>query len=141
MRSAGQRRLGGLTLAELPVEGQVVWHRIVNLRRAGGVARLHYGFEFLEVGHDCLGALTGSEQTLRHHHRKGLADVVDPVHRQRRMRRRHHVRPVFLFDQPAAGQITKPVRRHVGAGEHRFDAVDLQRAARVDGRDACPRIG
>ena len=128
-------------VAEFPVVGLVVRYRFVDLVRRSGRCQIDDGGKFLEVRFHRFRAVLGGFQGFADDHRVGFADVVDRLGRDRRMRRRDHVRAVLRLHQPAAGQVADFVGGEIRSREDRHDPVRCRCRRRVHAVDLRPCVG
>ena len=135
-----ERGIRGRLVAEFPVVALVVGGRLVQLVALVGGRHIHHRRQFVEVRDHRLRAVPRGLQRVGDDQSVGFADVVDALHRERRMRRLNHVRAVLRLHEPAARQVADPIRREVRAGIDGDDARHPQGRVRVDAADRCPRM-
>ena len=121
---ARARRVGGLAVAQVPDEGEVVLRFRVDLRRPFGDRLRHLGHrrQFAVAHLDQLGGVLRLFHGLCDHAGDAVADVAHRAGRQHRVRRLVHGLAGVEVDRPRARQAAEPVSLDVRAREHRDDA-------------------
>ena len=142
MRGGLDRGVGGGGVADRPVIDQIAVGFRMQLRRAGLERLRGVGDRrLLGVGDgDGLGRVARLALGLGHHDHHRVADIADPVDRQRRPGAHLHRRAVLGMDHPAADQIADAVRLELAAGQHADDARHAFRRLDVDPDDVGMRM-
>ena len=148
-----------MRLGEGAGHGPGVAHRAVDAdvgaalgpqsRQVGGPAGVDHRLEGPVGDGHALGPVAGRGGGLAEHHGDRLADMEDPVGRQRLMRRRENRRAVGVGDrhvrrarrENGVGQRPEPVGGGVAAGQHRGHAGQGRRAAGLDSLDRGMGVG
>ena len=118
------RRVGGLGIADLPVEDQVVLGLRVKLRGAL-LQRLHgvdHRLQFLVGDLDRFRRVARLALGFRHDDDDGVADIANLVDGQRRPCAHLHRRAILGVDHPAADEVADAVGLQFLAGQHADDA-------------------
>ncbi len=144
MRRPGQRLLGRRPLAELPVEGQVGRHVVVDqgLARLLGLLGVRRDRQAVVIDLDQLGGVLGGAQALGHDEGDMVADMADPVGAQHHPERQLRGAAVAVLHRDQARQGVAAATGHdVLAGDHRQHAGRGLGGADVDRCDAGMRLG
>ncbi len=114
----GEGGVDRLGVAERPFIDRVVGRHRVDLRAGLRLGRIGHRRQQFVIDLDLLGAVARRGHRLGDHHRDRVADMVDRIGGERRMRRHLHRRAVLGMDHPAADQIADLVGGELRPGEH-----------------------
>jgi hypothetical protein len=138
LRRARERGLGFFLVAAYEVEHEIAWHRLVQLRRAGGerCLRREHGGQLLVIHEHRLRRVLRLRRGLGNHQGNGFAYVPHAVGRERIARRHFLIRAAAALHGGGGGHGLVAGGKDVLARQHLDHAGHGERGRGVDRHDA-----